>query len=55
MRLCLACGRPLTAQQARAAFARMLSGGLTVQEARTKASAALLLLRWPSAPRGPRW
>jgi hypothetical protein len=36
MRLCRQCGRPLTAQQARQALARMIEAGLTVQEARSK-------------------
>jgi len=36
MRLCRRCGRPLTAQQARQALARMIEGGLPLQEARAK-------------------
>jgi len=33
MKLCCACRRPLTGQQARQSLARMIEAGLTVQEA----------------------
>ena len=36
MRLCRQCGRPLTAQQARQALARMIEAGVPLQEARSK-------------------